>query len=131
MAEGIFRRLHGSHASVAATEFGDAWVAFANRRKAWAYTQDQLPTTHPIVADITDLEAAKLNFDGITYAKGAAVLKQLVAFAGEDAFFEGARRYFARHAYGNTTLEDLLVELEQASGRDMRAWAQAWLQTTG
>ncbi|GAB6857432.1 aminopeptidase N [Microbacterium xylanilyticum] len=121
----------GSHASVAATEFGDAWVAFANRRKAWAYTQDQLPTTHPIVADITDLEAAKLNFDGITYAKGAAVLKQLVAFAGEDAFFEGARRYFARHAYGNTTLEDLLVELEQASGRDMRAWAQAWLQTTG
>ena len=121
----------GSHASVAATEFTDAWVAFANRRKAWAYTQDQLPSTHPIVADIADLEAAKLNFDGITYAKGAAVLKQLVAFAGEDAFFEGARRYFARHAYGNTTLEDLLVELEQASGRDMRTWAQAWLQTTG
>jgi len=121
----------GAHASVAATEFTDAWVAFANRRKAWAYTQDQLPSTHPIVADIADLEAAKLNFDGITYAKGAAVLKQLVAFAGEDAFFEGARRYFARHAYGNTTLEDLLVGLEQASGRDMRTWAQAWLQTTG
>jgi len=121
----------GSHASVAATEYTDAWVAFANRRKAWAYTQDQLPSTHPIVADIPDLEAAKLNFDGITYAKGAAVLKQLVAFVGEDAFFDGARRYFARHAYGNTTLEDLLAELEQASGRDMRAWAQAWLQTTG
>ena len=121
----------GSHASVAATEYTDAWVAFANRRKAWAYTQDQLPSTHPIVADIPDLEAAKLNFDGITYAKGAAVLKQLVAFVGEEAFFEGARRYFARHAYGNTTLEDLLVQLEQASGRDMRAWAQAWLQTTG
>ncbi|MGO4679148.1 aminopeptidase N [Microbacterium sp. 2MCAF23] len=121
----------GSHASVAATEYTDAWVAFANRRKAWAYTQDQLPSTHPIVADIPDLEAAKLNFDGITYAKGAAVLKQLVAFVGEEAFFEGARRYFARHAYGNTTLEDLLVELELASGRDMRAWAQAWLQTTG
>lgn len=121
----------GAHASVAATEFTDAWVAFANRRKAWAYTQDQLPTTHPIVADIADLEAAKLNFDGITYAKGAAVLKQLVAFVGEDAFFDGARRYFARHAYGNTTLEDLLVELEQASGRDMRTWARAWLQTTG
>ena len=121
----------GAHASVAATEFTDAWVAFANRRKAWAYTQDQLPSTHPIVADIADLEAAKLNFDGITYAKGAAVLKQLVAFVGEEAFFDGARRYFARHAYGNTTLEDLLVELERASGRDMRAWAQAWLQTTG
>ncbi|WP_295010938.1 aminopeptidase N [uncultured Microbacterium sp.] len=121
----------GTHASVAATEFDDAWVAFANRRKAWAYTQDQLPSTHPVVADIVDLEAAKLNFDGITYAKGAAVLKQLVAFVGEDAFFEGARRYFARHAYGNTTLEDLLVELEEASGRDMRAWAAQWLQTTG
>ncbi len=121
----------GSHASAAATEFTEAWVPFANRRKAWAYTQDQLPSTHPIVADIPDLEAAKLNFDGITYAKGAAVLKQLVAFVGEEAFFAGARAYFARHAYGNTTLEDLLVELEQASGRDMRGWAQAWLQTTG
>ncbi|MDQ4212594.1 aminopeptidase N [Microbacterium capsulatum] len=121
----------GSHASAAATEFTEAWASFANRRKAWAYTQDQLPSTHPIVADIPDLEAAKLNFDGITYAKGASVLKQLVAFVGEDAFFDGARRYFARHAYGNTTLDDLLVELEEASGRDMRAWAAAWLQTTG
>lgn len=121
----------GSHASVAATAFTDAWVAFANRRKAWAYTQDQLPTTHPVVADIPDLEAAKLNFDGITYAKGAAVLKQLVAFVGEEAFFEGARRYFARHAFGSTTLEDLLVELADASGRDVRTWSQAWLETTG
>ena len=121
----------GSHASVAATAFTDAWVSFANRRKAWAYTQDQLPTTHPVVADIPDLEAAKLNFDGITYAKGAAVLKQLVAFVGEDAFFDGARRYFARHAFGNTTLEDLLVELEGTSGRDVRGWSRAWLETTG
>ncbi|GAA2919150.1 aminopeptidase N [Microbacterium keratanolyticum] len=121
----------GSHASAAATEYTDAWVAFANRRKAWAYTQDQLPTTHPIVADITDLEAAKLNFDGITYAKGASVLKQLVAFVGEDAFFEGARRYFVKHAYGNTTLDDLLIELEQASGRDLRDWSKAWLETSG
>ncbi|WP_353111454.1 aminopeptidase N [Microbacterium sp.] len=121
----------GAHASVAATRFSEAWVAFANRRKAWAYTQDQLPTTHPIVADIPDLEAAKLNFDGITYAKGAAVLKQLVAFVGEDAFFEGARRYFAEHAYGNTTLDDLLVQLERASGRDVRSWSAAWLETTG
>ncbi|MBS1672386.1 MAG: aminopeptidase N [Actinobacteria bacterium] len=121
----------GAHASVAATEYAEAWASFANRRKAWAYTQDQLPTTHPIVADIVDLEAAKLNFDGITYAKGASVLKQLVAFVGEEAFFDAARRYFSRHAFGNTTLEDLLVELELASGRDMRAWAQAWLQTTG
>ncbi|MGM7697088.1 aminopeptidase N [Microbacterium sp. A84] len=121
----------GAHASVAATRFTDAWVRFAANRKAWAYQQDQLPTTHPIVADITDLEAAKLNFDGITYAKGASVLKQLVAFVGEEQFFEGARRYFAAHAYGNTTLDDLLVQLEEASGRDLRAWSTAWLETSG
>ena len=121
----------GSHASAAATRFTEAWTSFANRRKAWAYTQDQLPTTHPIVADITDLEAAKLNFDGITYAKGASVLKQLVAFVGEEAFFEGARRYFSAHAFGNTTLDDLLVRLEEVSGRDLRAWSAAWLQTSG
>ncbi|GEK85240.1 aminopeptidase N [Microbacterium aerolatum] len=121
----------GSHASSAATRYTDAWVRFAANRKAWAYQQDQLPTTHPIVADITDLEAAKLNFDGITYAKGASVLKQLVAFVGEENFFEGARRYFAAHAYGNTALEDLLVELEAVSGRDVRAWSRAWLETSG
>ncbi|WP_372968860.1 aminopeptidase N [Microbacterium sp.] len=121
----------GSHASAVATRFHDAWVKFAANRKAWAYQQDQLPTTHPIVADITDLEAAKLNFDGITYAKGAAVLKQLVAFVGDEAFFEGARRYFAQNAFGNTTLDDFLVELSAVSGRDMTEWSQAWLQTTG
>src|SRR5699024_3973275 len=78
-----------------------------------------------------DMEAARQNFDGITYAKGAAVLKQLMAYAGRDAFFAGSREYFARHAFGNTEVEDLLDCLEQASGRDLRAWAQAWLQTTG
>ncbi|GGH40600.1 aminopeptidase N [Microbacterium album] len=121
----------GAHASAAATRFADAWVSFAARRKAWAYQQDQLPTTHPIVADIPDLEAAKLNFDGITYAKGASVLKQLVAYVGQEAFFEGARRYFADHAYGNTTLDDLLGALEATSGRDLRAWSRAWLETSG
>ncbi|HLS93057.1 MAG TPA: aminopeptidase N [Microbacterium sp.] len=121
----------GSHASVVATRFVDAWASFANRRKAWAYEQDQLPTTHPVVADIPDLEAAKLNFDGITYAKGASVLKQLVAFVGEQEFFEGARAYFREHAFGNTTLDDLLRALEGASGRDVRAWSRAWLETTG
>ncbi|GAA4197167.1 aminopeptidase N [Microbacterium oryzae] len=121
----------GSHAAAVATQYTDAWVTFANRRKAWAYQQDQLPTTHPVVADIPDLEAAKLNFDGITYAKGASVLKQLVAFVGEEAFFEGARRYFAAHAFGNTTLEDLLVQLEEVSGRNVRGWSRAWLETTG
>ena len=121
----------GTHASAAATRFTDAWARFANQRKAWAYQQDQLPTTHPIVADIPDLEAAKLNFDGITYAKGASVLKQLVAFVGEDAFFEGARRYFAAHAFGNTTLDDLLTTLGDVSDNDLRAWSQAWLETSG
>ncbi|WP_336645360.1 aminopeptidase N [Microbacterium sp. USHLN186] len=121
----------GTHASAAATRFTDAWARFANSRKTWAYRQDQLPTTHPIVADIPDLEAAKLNFDGITYAKGASVLKQLVAYVGEDAFFEGARRYFAAHAFGNTSLGDLLDQLEAASGQPLRDWSQAWLQTSG
>jgi aminopeptidase N len=121
----------GAHASAAATRFRDAWVKFAASRKAWAYQQDQLPTTHPVVADIVDLEAAKLNFDGITYAKGAAVLKQLVAFVGDEAFFEGARRYFAANAFGNTTLEDFLVQLSEVSGRDMTAWSRSWLETTG
>ncbi|MFC4555067.1 aminopeptidase N [Georgenia faecalis] len=121
----------GAHASVAATRFTDAWTAFASRRKAWAYRQDQLPTTHPVVADIPDLEAAKQNFDGITYAKGASVLKQLVAYVGEDAFFAGARAYFRAHAYGNTTLPDLLGALEGASGRDLGAWSRAWLETAG
>lgn len=121
----------GSHASAVATRFHDAWVKFAANRKAWAYQQDQLPTTHPIVADIQDLEAAKLNFDGITYAKGAAVLKQLVAFVGDEAFFEGARRYFSANAFGNTTLDDFLVQLSAVSGRDMTEWSHAWLQTTG
>ncbi|GGF96026.1 aminopeptidase [Rhodococcoides trifolii] len=121
----------GALASVRATEFTDAWVTFANRRKAWAYLQDQLPTTHPIVADIPDLEAAKLNFDGITYAKGASVLKQLAAFVGEDAFFAGARTYFRKHAFGNTTLPDLLTELAAACGQPLDDWARAWLQTSG
>ncbi|GGK36103.1 aminopeptidase N [Nocardia camponoti] len=121
----------GALAAAEATEFTDAWVSFANRRKAWAYLQDQLPTTHPIVADIVDLEAAKLNFDGITYAKGASVLKQLAAYVGRDAFFAGARRYFQEHAYGNTTLADLLAVLSAESGRDLAEWSRAWLETTG
>ena len=126
-----FADFMGSLVSAEATRFTDAWVAFAIKRKAWAYLQDQLPTTHPIVADIVDLEAAKLNFDGITYAKGASVLKQLVAFVGRDAFFEAARRYFKAHAFGNTTLVDLLDVLAKTSGRDVREWARIWLQTTG
>ncbi|MDK1327760.1 aminopeptidase N [Arthrobacter sp. zg-Y1143] len=114
-----------------ATDFTNSWVSFANRRKAWAYVQDQLPTTHPIVADIPNLEAAKQNFDGITYAKGASVLKQLVAYVGFETFIEAARAYFREHAFGNTTLDDLLAALADASGRDMGLWARQWLQTAG
>lgn len=126
-----FAEYMGAHSSVAATQFKEAWVAFGGGRKQWAYTQDQLPTTHPIVADIPNLEAARQNFDGITYAKGASVLKQLVAFVGVEEFFEGARRYFQRHAFGNTTLADLLTCLEETSGRDLTDWSARWLQTAG
>ncbi|MFE4198850.1 aminopeptidase N [Paenarthrobacter sp. NPDC056912] len=114
-----------------ATDWDTAWVNFASKRKAWAYVQDQLPTTHPIVADIPDLEAAKQNFDGITYAKGASVLKQLVAYVGFDAFIAGSRQYFRDHEFGNTSLQDLLKALSIASGRDLGGWARQWLQTSG
>ncbi|MER7836412.1 aminopeptidase N [Streptomyces sp. NPDC096040] len=126
-----FADFMGAFANVNATRFTNAWTTFANRRKAWAYRADQLPSTHPITADIRDLQDAKLNFDGITYAKGASVLKQLVAYVGQDAFLEGARRYFKRNAYGNTRLGDLLSVLAETSGRDMSAWAGSWLQTAG
>ncbi|MEV8564749.1 aminopeptidase N [Streptomyces sp. NPDC051322] len=126
-----FADFMGSFSMVNATRFTDGWVTFANNRKSWAYRADQLPSTHPITADIRDLEDAKLNFDGITYAKGASVLKQLAAYVGQEAFLEGARRYFKRHAYGNTRLGDLLSVLEETSGRELGSWARSWLQTAG
>lgn len=119
------------HASVEATQYTEAWVNFVNQRKSWGYRQDQLPTTHPIVADMFDLDAVEVNFDGITYAKGASALRQLVAWVGEDAFFTGIRAYFKKHAWGNTELQDLLLELEQACGRSLTDWTQRWLQTAG
>ena len=126
-----FADFMGALSLVEATRFTDGWITFANRRKAWAYRADQLPSTHPVTADIRDLQDAKLNFDGITYAKGASVLKQLVAYVGRDAFLEGARRYFKRHAWGNTRLADLLAVLEETSGRDLAEWSAAWLETAG
>ena len=119
------------HASAKATKYTEAWTNFVNQRKAWGYRQDQLPTTHPIVADMVDLDAVEVNFDGITYAKGASALRQLVAWVGEDEFISGIRNYFKKHAWGNTQLSDLLVELEQASGRDLTDWTARWLQTAG
>ncbi|MFF4319946.1 aminopeptidase N [Streptomyces sp. NPDC001568] len=108
-----------------------AWTTFANSMKTWAYRQDQLPSTHPIMADIRDLDDVLVNFDGITYAKGASVLKQLVAYVGTDAFFKGVQAYFKAHAFGNTRLSDLLGALEETSGRDLTAWSKAWLETAG
>lgn len=99
--------------------------------KTWAYRQDQLPSTHPIMAEINDLDDVLVNFDGITYAKGASVLKQLVAYVGMDEFFTGVQAYFKRHAWGNTRLSDLLGALEETSGRDLKTWSTAWLETAG
>ncbi|MCT1436209.1 aminopeptidase N [Brachybacterium paraconglomeratum] len=118
-------------ASAEVTRWDDAWTTFALSEKSWAYQQDQLPSTHPIVADMVDLEAVETNFDGITYAKGASVLRQLVAYVGREEFFAGVRAYFAKHAWGNTELRDLLTELEATSGRDLTRWAQLWLQRSG
>ncbi|MEU5430463.1 aminopeptidase N [Streptomyces olivoreticuli] len=108
-----------------------SWTTFANSMKTWAYRQDQLPSTHPIMAEIRDLDDVLVNFDGITYAKGASVLKQLVAYVGKDEFFTGVQAYFKAHAFGNTRLSDLLGALEKTSGRDLKTWSKAWLETAG
>ncbi|HET6816749.1 MAG TPA: aminopeptidase N [Mycobacteriales bacterium] len=118
-------------ATAEATRWKDVWTSFCNVEKAWAYRQDQLPTTHPIASDIVDIEAVKVNFDGITYAKGASVLKQLAHYVGEDAFFAALRGYFRRHEFDNTTLQDLLDALAESSGRDLSTWSKEWLQTAG
>ncbi|MCZ4550268.1 aminopeptidase N [Gordonia rubripertincta] len=114
-----------------ATEYKNAWTTFANVEKSWAYRQDQLPSTHPVAADIPDIAAVEVNFDGITYAKGASVLKQLVAYVGLDHFLAGLRDYFQAHKFGNATFSDLLGALEKSSGRDLSDWGSQWLKTTG
>jgi len=118
-------------ASAEGTKFIQSWTEFNSERKNWAYRQDQLSSTHPIAADMVDIETVNSNFDGITYAKGASVLQQLVAHVGRDNFIEGLKKYFAKHAWKNTTLQDLLVELEATSGRDLTPWVATWLQTSG
>jgi aminopeptidase N len=112
-----------------ATRFTDAWTTFLSIRKNWGYRQDQLSSTHPVYCEITDVDAVEVNFDGITYAKGASVIKQLVAYVGLDPFLAGLRAYFAKHAWGNATFDDLLGELEAASGRELRKFAAQWLET--
>lgn len=118
-------------AAVENTSFTSAWTTFASVEKSWAYRQDQLPTTHPIFAEINDLQDVEVNFDGITYAKGASVLRQLVSWVGPEQFMAGVREYFAKHAWQNTELSDLMVELEKASGRDLDQWGRLWLETAG
>jgi aminopeptidase N len=121
----------GTLAQAEATRWTSAWTTFAQLYKSWAYRQDQLPSTHPIAADIPDIHAVEVNFDGITYAKGASVLKQLVAYVGRENFLAGVRKYFAAHAWANATLADLLSALEETSGRDLASWSREWLQTAG
>jgi aminopeptidase N len=114
-----------------ATHWTGAWATFADWHKTRAYRQDQLPTTHPIVADITDIRSVEVNLDSITYDKGASVLKQLVVLIGLDTFLAGLRRYFTEHAWGSTTLADLLAAVAQESGRDLQSWSAQWLETAG
>jgi aminopeptidase N len=118
-------------AQTTATRWRSAWTTFAQIDKAWAYRQDQLPSTHPIAADIPDIAAVEVNFDGITYAKGAAVLKQLVAYVGLDNFLAGVRQYFDQYAWSNAACADLLAPLAEASGRDLSGWAKQWLEAAG
>jgi aminopeptidase N len=123
---------YASHLAVAeATEWKNTWSTFASLEKSWAFRQDQLPSTHPIVAEINDLEDVQVNLDGITYAKGAAVLKQLVAWVGQEKFLTGVSEYFKKHAFKNTQLKDLLTELEKTSGRELKSWSKLWLETAG
>ncbi|PRZ40429.1 aminopeptidase N [Antricoccus suffuscus] len=118
------------HCQAEATKYKSAWTTFANVEKTWAYDQDTKSSTHPVAADMVDIQAVEVNFDGITYAKGASVLKQLVAYVGQDEFFAGIRAYFKEHQYGNTELADLFGALEKSSGRDLSWWSAQWLETS-
>ena len=126
-----FAEYMGYLATAKVTRFQTPWIEFAVATKDGARRQDQLPTTHPIVADIPDVEAVTLNLDMITYNKGAAALQQLVTWVGEERFFKGIAEYFRKHAFGNTDLNDFLAALEAASDRDLKAWSRVWLEAAG
>ena len=126
-----FATYMGTLSQARATRFTNAWTRFSQGQKLWAMVQDQQPTTHPIVADAPDTETARTNFDGISYAKGASVLKQLVAWVGEEPFIEGVRNYFRHFEFGNANLDAFLGALEEASGRDLGQWSKEWLETAG
>ncbi len=126
-----FAEFSAALSSAEGTRFTDAWTTFSGGRKTWGYRQDQMPSTHPVAADVPTLSEAIANFDGISYAKGASVLKQLVAYVGRDSFFSGIRAYFAEYGWANAALGDLLRTVEATSGRSLRDWARLWLQTAG
>jgi len=118
-------------ATAEATRFTDAWTTFCNGRKAFGYAQDQLPSTHPVATNVETLTEATANFDGISYAKGASVLKQLAAYVGRRSFFAGINGYLTEYGWANATLADLLQALTASSGRDLTDWSRAWLETAG
>jgi aminopeptidase N len=126
-----FAELCGFQSAAEATRFTDSWTTFCGGLKAAGYHADQQPSTHPIAADVPTLSEAQANFDSISYAKGASVLKSLVSYLGRDAFFAGIRAYLAAHGWGNATLADLLGALEASSGRSLTEWSKAWLETAG
>ena len=126
-----FAEFCGTLASAEATRFTDAWTTFSIGRKTWVYQQDQLPSTHPVAADVPTLSQAVANFDGISYAKGASVLRQLIASVGREAFLAGIRDYFAEHAWGNATLTDLLAAVQAKSAASLADWSKSWLETAG
>ncbi len=118
-------------ATAEATEYKEAWTTFASHEKSWGYREDQMPSTHPVVANIRDLEDVQVNFDAISYAKGGSVLRQLVAWVGQENFMKGLASYFKKHQFANAELVDLLTELELTSGRELREWSKLWLETSG
>ena len=126
-----FAEFTSTLATAEITRWDQAWTTFQTLEKGWAYNQDQLSSTHPVAAEINDLHDVEVNFDGITYAKGASVLAALVGYVGRENFFAGIQRYLAAHAYSNAELGDLLRELEAVSGRDLSSWTRLWLQEAG
>lgn len=129
-----FAEYMGARLVEEATSFTGSWERFGSLRKPWGYAADDRPSTHPVAPleeDVRDTERALENFDGISYAKGASALRQLVAWLGDDVFLAGVNDLITERRFATATLDDLLVALERRSGRDVRGWADAWLRTSG
>ncbi|MET9720076.1 aminopeptidase N [Streptomyces rochei] len=127
-----FAEYMGYQTTAEATRFTDTWTDFGVTRKPWGYDADQRPSTHPVAPEnVEDTASALLNFDGISYAKGASALRQLVTWLGEKDFLAGINIHFERHRFANATLGDFIDSLAAATDRDVHAWADAWLRTTG